>query len=158
MFATDAFVTRVTTRHHISIGENGAVDLAFGKSLAQFLNVEGFNCNVSQLAEILPCFYPVEHFEDQNPKQHIFRAVAIQVFIDDIPYQVLADTVTGAIHIGELILLEDGVVRQKTVVLTPPPEDVHPLLDKVEIIFQCSIVGDNAAILFRPHKYPAWAG
>ena len=110
------------------------------------------------MTQILPGLNAVENLEDQNAKQHIFGSVSVQILIDDILNQILAHTVARTIDVGELVLAQDWVVGERDAIIAPPPEDVHPLLNEVEVVFQCGIVGDNAAILFRPHKYPAWAG
>ena len=46
----------------------------------------------------------------------------------------------------------EGLSSKEMIGLTPPPEDVHTLLNEVEVVFQRSIVGDNATCLLRPHR------
>lgn len=154
MLGMDALVARIATRHHIGIGEDGAVGLPAGQGSAELFNVECVNSNVGKMAQILPSLYAIEHFEHQDAKQHILRGVSVKVFIDDILDQILAHAVASAIDVGELILAQDGIVGEATTILAPSPEDVHPLLNEVEVIFQNVVVGDDVGLLFSLHRYP----
>ena len=131
----------------------GAVGLPTGQGSAEFLDIEGANGYVGKMAQILPGLNAIENFEDQDAKQHILGCVSVKVFIDDILDQILAHTVASAVDVGKLIFAQNWVVGKRSAILAPPPEDVHPLLNEVEVVFQRSIVGYYATRLFSPHKY-----
>ena len=157
MLCVDILIARIATRHHIGIGEDGAIDLTLRQCFAQFLHIKRFDGNIRLLAEIVPRLDAVEHLEDQDAKQHIFGTVSVQVLIDDVLYQILTHAVASAIDVGEFILAQDRVVSKSAAILAPTPEDVHPFLNEVEVIFQNVVVGNNSTGVFIPHKYLTWA-
>ena len=69
-----------------------------------------------------------------------------RVFIDDLSYQILAHSVTSPIYIGKLIILQDGIISKMLLVFVAIPEDFHSLLDKVEIVLESIVVGNDTPI------------
>lgn len=158
MLGIDVGITRVAASHHISIGKDGKSLLPSAQNLAQFLYVKSANGDVCQVFEIIPGLNTIEHFEYKNSQQDILWGIFVYILVDNITDKVLTHTVAGSIYIGKLILLKDGVIRQMSLIFATPPEDIHPLLDKIEIVFQGSIVRNNAICLLNPHRYPIWGG
>ena len=158
MLGMDALIARIAPCHHIGIGKDGAIGLSTGQGSAEFFNVESVNSYVGKIAQILPGFNAVENLEDQYAKQCVFGSVSVQILIDDILNQILAHAVASAIDVGEFILAQDRVVGKRAAVLAPPPEDVHPLLNEVEVVFQNVVVGDDVGLLFSLHRYSFQAG
>ena len=152
MFGVNVSITGIAAGHHVGIGEDRIVLLTSCQKLAQFLHIKRRYCYISEFAQIIPRFNAIEHLKDKYSQQNIFRRVSIYVLIDDIADEILTHTVTGAIDIRELILPQNRIIRQTVAILTPPPEDIHPLLNEVEVVFQRSIIGYDATSFFSPHR------
>ena len=88
----------------------------------------------------------IKDFENEDSQEKIFWRVSVEVFIDDVSYEILAYSVAGAVDIGELVGLQNRVIRKLVSMPILLPEDVHSLLDEVKIVFESCVVGDNAFI------------
>ena len=146
MLGRDAFVVCVTSCHHVSIGKDRGRLLSFCECFGQLLNVEGFCRYFMLTVKVFPGFYLVEDLENQDSQENIFRRVSVKVLVYDVSDEILAYSVASTVDIGELVGLQDGVIRKLVCIPVLPPEDIHSLLDEVEVVFESRVVGDDASI------------
>ena len=104
------------------------------------------NSYIYLLTQILPGFNAVKHFENKYSQKYIFWGITIQILIDDIPYQVLANPVGSAIHVCKLVFSQNRVIREISLMAILPPKDIHTLLNKIEVVFKRGVIGSDFSI------------
>lgn len=66
--------------------------------------------------------------------------------------QILADSITCPIYIGEFEFPKYRIFRQDGLPLTFPPKHIHSFLNEVEVIAEDCVIGDDRQISFCHHN------